>query len=64
MYLSCHDSLSLLDEVALGALAVSVLTAPLVTLEPGDDPVIATAGALGSPERILSGAHPVSVSGV
>ena len=63
MNLSCHDPLPLLDEVALGAFAVPVLAASLVTLEPGDDPVIPASGTLGSPEIVLSGVHLVSVSG-
>ena len=61
-YLGCHDPLSLLDEVALGALAVPVLAAPLVTLQPGDHPVVAASSALGSPQRILPGVHLGSVS--
>ena len=62
MYLSCHDSLSLLDEVALGALAVPVLAASLVTLEPGDDPVVSASGTLGPPEIVLSRVHLISLS--
>ena len=52
----------LLDEVALGALAVSVLAGPLVALQPGDHPVVATPGTLRSPQRVLA-VHPEELRG-
>ena len=52
----------LLDEVALGALAVSVLAGPLVALQPGDDPVVPTPGTLRSPQRVLA-VHPEDLRG-
>ena len=56
-YLSCHDSLSLLNEVTLGTLTISVLASSLVTLEPWYQTMIPTPGTLGSPQRILSWVH-------
>ena len=61
-YLGRHDPLSLLDEITLGALAVSVLAGPLVALQPGDHPVVATPGTLRSPQRVLA-VHPEVLRG-
>ena len=61
-YLGRHDPLSLLDEVTLGTLAVSVLAGPLVALQPGDDPVVPTPGTLRSPQRVLA-VHPEELRG-
>ena len=61
-YLGRHDSLSLLDEVTLGTLAVSVLAGSLVSLQPGDDPVVPTPGTLWSPQRVLA-VHPEELRG-
>lgn len=44
-----HHALPLLDEVALGAVAVPELAVPLVALEPGDEPVVPAPGALRLP---------------
>ena len=51
-YLGCHDALALLYEVTLGAVAVSVLAAPLVALQPGDDAVVPAARTLGPPHPV------------
>lgn len=53
-YLGCHDPLSLLYEVTLGTLAISVLAGSLVSLQPGDHSVVTTASTLGSPQRVLA----------
>ena len=57
MYLSCHNSLSLLNEVTLGTLTISVLASSLVTLEPWYETMITTPGTFGPSQRILSWVH-------
>ena len=56
-YLGCHDPLSLLYEVTLGTLAISVLAGSLVSLQPGDHSVVPTPSTLGSPQRVLAVHH-------
>lgn len=46
-YLGGHDTLALLDEPALGALAGAVPAGLLVPAQAGDEPVVAAPRALG-----------------
>ena len=54
-HLCGHNPLPFGDQTALGTGAVLEATVPLVTLEPGDDAVVAAAGALGLARPLLGG---------